>query len=183
MTDTLEREAKIAVDNLDALEAKLDALGAERIGRWRETDTFFDSDDRRLKSADSALRLRQRVDLADTAKTWFRLTFKGPKQPGRFKNRREIETAVDAPHTTRSLLEALGLNAFITYTKHRTTFRYRECTIELDDLPDIGTFIEVEGPDEPAITTVLSDLNLTDHPTITDSYLAMVLNHRANNPS
>ena len=45
--------------------------------------------------------------------------------------------------------------------------------VELDELPVIGRFVEVEGPDEAAITAVVRRLGLTGPP-ITDHYIALV---------
>jgi len=176
--DTFELEAKLPVADLQEVETALNSLGARLIGRWRETDSFFDFTDRRLKDADSALRLRQRTDQANGESRW-RLTFKGPTQPGRFKRRREIEVDVDRPDATESLLESLGLARFISYTKQRSSFAYHNCRIELDQLDGIGTFVEVEGDDESAISAVVNDLDLDRRPSITQSYLAMVIEHRS----
>lgn len=175
-----ELEAKVEVDNLDVLEAKLKSLGAELVGRWRETDRFFDFPDQRLKKADSALRLRERADQAGTNDQWT-LTFKGPKHPGRFKYRRELELKLNAeqPHTVEAILTAIGAEEFISYIKHRRTLNYRDCVIELDELEGIGRFIEVEGPNEETIEQVLADLDLHQAPTITRSYLAMIIDYRS----
>jgi len=175
-----ELEAKLAVDNLDELQVTLNVLGAEPIGRWLQTDRFFDFPDQRLKHADSALRLREHSDLADGKCHWS-LTFKGPQKPGRYKKRTEIEFSVDRPQAAQAILEALGLEQFISYTKRRSSFRRHDCRIELDQLEDIGTFIEVEGPDHATITDVLAELGLADRAVISKSYLAMIIERRAGN--
>jgi adenylate cyclase class IV len=48
--------------------------------------------------------------------------------------------------------------------------------VELDELAGIGCFVEVEGPDEPAIFAVSRALGLAGEP-VSESYLAMVLRH------
>jgi len=171
-----ELEAKIAVNDLNALEKSLKNLGAEIRGRWRETDRFFDFPDQRLKKSDSALRLRRRTD-PDNATIHWTITFKGPKLPGPFKHRREIELPIHDPDPAEQLFSALGLSEFVSYSKHRTSFNYRHCIVELDELENIGKFIEVEGPNEASIRQVLNDLALEHQPTITRSYLAMVIEH------
>ncbi len=173
----MELEAKIAVDDLDGLERKLVSLGAERLGRWEETDRFFDFADEKLKRDDSALRLRLRRDI-EGQREFRRLTFKGPRQPGRLKIRREIEITVDDIPATADIIEALGMKEFASYMKDRTSLTFGGCTIELDSLDGIGTFIEVEGPDEETIDNVLVQLALAGRPTITESYLSMVLARR-----
>lgn len=175
--DKVELEAKVAVADLAEVERRLIAAGADRIGRWSETDRFFDSDDRRLKNGDSALRLRERKCLDDD-RVFRRLTFKGPQQSGVMKTRREIEIAVDADDaiaTTSALLTAVGFREMISYSKLRTSWQCGVCTVELDEVPGVGTFVEVEGPDEETIRDVLASLNLGDREIIKRSYLSMVI--------
>ncbi len=172
----MEIEAKIAVDDLKPVEAQLKRIGGSRKGEYAETDSFFDFEDQRFKLADSALRLRDRKDLHSGQST-FRLTFKGPRQPGPFKHRREIEFSVDRPEKAGDLLEALGLKMFARYTKSRSSWSVENCTVEVDFLEGIGRFVEVEGPDEQSIRKVLHLLSLADKPVIQESYLAMVIRH------
>lgn len=170
----IEIEAKIAVEDTAAVEARLRDLGAVKKGEFVETDVFFDYEDRRLKGNDSALRLRDRRNIR-TGHSEYRLTFKGPRQPGPFKHRREVEFAVDRPENVRTLLEAIGLRAFVDYTKNRNSWSFGNCDIEVDRIEGIGTFIEVEGPDEPCIRQVLGQMGLEGKPVIHESYLAMVM--------
>ncbi len=177
--DHIEIEIKIACDNPTAIENALSDLGAKLIGCWSETDMFFDFEDRRLKRNDSALRLRARDDI-HKGDTIYRLTFKGPKMKSDYKCRREIELSVESPDAAQGLLEALGLKPFIAYTKTRHSWRYDNCTIEIDSIPDLGNFIEIEGPDAQSIERVMERLNLTDTPIITKSYLEMIMEHQDN---
>jgi predicted adenylyl cyclase CyaB len=172
--DGMELEAKVAVEDIEGVEDRLRSLGARAVGRYAETDCFFDFPDERFKHADSALRLRDRKDLV-TQKSAYRLTFKGPCKEGPFKHRREIEFSVDQPEQVRALLEAVGLMSVIHYTKTRYSWQWRECAIEVDTLEGIGRFVEVEGPDEARIRDVLSAMELADRPAIRESYLAMVV--------
>jgi adenylate cyclase, class 2 len=173
----MEIEAKIAVEDLAAMESLLARLGARKKGEYLETDAFFDDEPCRLKNTDSALRLRDRQNL-NTGDHNYRLTFKGPRQAGPFKHRREIEFAVDRPESVAALLEALGFHAFARYTKRRNSWSFGRCTVEVDEIEAIGKFVEVEGPDEDCIRGVLGQLNLADHPVIHESYLAMVMKNK-----
>jgi len=49
-----------------------------------------------------------------------------------------------------------------------------DCEVALDQLPLIGDFVEIEGPDEAKIATVQKSLGLTDLPHITESYASLV---------
>jgi adenylate cyclase class 2 len=171
-----EIEAKVAVDDLRTVEEQLILIGGVRKGEFNETDTFFDFEDQRLKKADSALRLRDRRDRL-SGQSSYRLTFKGPRQPGPFKHRREIEFSLDRAENAKDLLEALGLKIFARYTKRRNSWSVENCSIEVDFLEGIGQFVEVEGPEEQSIRNVLERLNLAEKPVIQESYLAMVIRH------
>jgi len=176
--DRMELDAKVAVEDFHAVESRLVEMGAKRIGEYREKDTFFDFSAQRLKNSDSALRLRDRQDL-NTGKNTYRLTFKGPRQPGQFKHRRENEFSIDQPEQVQAVLEGIGMCPFARCRKRRISWRWRQCGIELDRLDDIGVFVEVEGPDEGSIRETLQKLGLAGEPTLTESYLAMVLKHQS----
>ncbi len=173
----IEIEIKIACENPSAIESRLQELDAHLIGRWSETDMFFDFADKRLKQNDSALRLRARDNLNE-GNTSYRLTFKGPKLDSDYKCRREIELTIESPDAIQGLLEALGLKPFIAYTKTRNSWRYKECTVEIDNIPDLGNFIEIEGPTKQAIKRVIENLGLTNKPIIKQSYLEMIMQHQ-----
>ncbi len=49
-----------------------------------------------------------------------------------------------------------------------------ECLVELDELPQLGCFVEIEGPDEEAVMSVRDVLHLDDRPLVNKSYSAMV---------
>jgi adenylate cyclase class 2 len=174
----MELEAKIAISDPEAsaIEKLLGTVGGQPIGRYVETDRFFDFSDRRFKSADSAIRFRDRKNLA-TQESNYRLTFKGPCREGPFKCRSEIEFPVEMPDQVDAFLQAIGLTCFACYTKYRNSWRWGDCDIEVDHLEGIGRFIEVEGPSEERIREVLSILNIADRPSIRESYLAMAIRH------
>jgi adenylate cyclase class IV len=46
--------------------------------------------------------------------------------------------------------------------------------VELDELPQLGTFIEIEGPSAAKVMACRKKLGLADEPMIPESYVAMV---------
>jgi hypothetical protein len=44
----------------------------------------------------------------------------------------------------------------------------------LDELPLLGCFVEIEGPDDKAIAAVQTDLGLADSAHIVESYAALI---------
>lgn len=173
----IEIEAKVSVENLSELKDKLNQIGANLIGKWEETDAFFDFEDGNLSNSDSALRLRVRRDISSGVES-YRITFKGPRQSGSFKRRQEIEITVNSSEDARNLLSSIGMKERVAYTKRRDSWQMDNCAIELDRIDGIGNFIEVEGPDEDSIRNILRQLDLSDKPTITKSYLEMILENK-----
>jgi len=169
----VEIEAKLKVDDHDAVRARLTKLGAARITRTLETNTFFDAPDALLRKSDRGLRVRQNHDLErghDSAV----ITFKGPRQPGAVKKRMEIETTVGDAATASELFRALGFQPTLSFEKLRESWQLAGCHIELDELPHLGKFVEIEGPDETTVLSVRRDLGLADHPAIQQSYISML---------
>lgn len=172
----VEIEAKIKVADLGVVRQRLQEVGAERVGEVMETNTFFDTEDRSLLAADRGLRLRQKRDLPSGAEKFF-LTYKGPRRHGQLKSREEIEVMVADGARSAALLEALGYLRVLTFQKRRETWKLDECLIELDDLPHLGVFVEVEGPSEEQVIGVLDQLRLGDRPMVKASYIAMLMTH------
>jgi adenylate cyclase class 2 len=176
-----EIELKVAVGDHRAIGQTLLAAGAEYLCSFVETDRFFDTPDRRMRQADSAIRLRTLAPLGngrDQADTRALLTHKGPRQPsaGGLKVRPEYQTRLDDPEAMVRVLQAAGLMPTLTIQKRRTSYRLDGCQVELDELPHLGCFVEIEGPDEQAVCAVRDRLGLTS-PSITKSYLALLDAH------
>ena len=165
----LEIEAKFHLADPPALRRRLEDAGARRLHAVRETNTFFDFPDGRLRSADSGLRLR--VETGGRERVV--VTHKGPKVPGRFKTRPEHEFAADDAAAVRHTFAALGLTPVLTFEKDRETWRLGDCEVVLDRVATLGDFVEVEGPSEDAVTEVCKRLGLTDPP-LQRGYAAML---------
>ena len=168
-----EIEAKVQVEDHESVRARLRALGARHARDVLETNTFFDTPDRTLLAGDQGLRLRRARDAA-LGMDSIVVTFKGPAANGQLKRREEIEFSVSDAHAARHLFERLGYHAEVTFEKRRQSWELDGCHVELDELPRLGKFVEVEGPDEPAIMRVLELLGLTTRPLVRRTYIAMV---------
>jgi adenylate cyclase class 2 len=169
----VEIEAKMSVENLSATRARLQQLGAKRIGAFLETNTFFDTEDRSLLAADKGLRLRLNRN-AETGEEDHIITYKGPRQPGALKSREEVELCVEGSAETEKLFEVLGFGKTISFEKRRESWLLDNCKVELDELPWLGTFVEVEGPDDASVLRVRQSLNLADRTMIKFGYVAMI---------
>jgi adenylate cyclase class 2 len=172
----VEIEIKVKVEDFEPVRSQLRTLGATRIGEVLETNTFFDTPDRRLLAGDRGLWLRTNRD-TESGKATHVVTYKGPRQPGAAKAREEREVEVADPDACAAIFEAVGYEAELTFEKRRETWKLDDCKVELDELPLLGKYAEVEGPSETEVETARRQLHLGDLPHISDSYIAMLIKH------
>ena len=172
-----EIEAKFAAASHESLRRRLRAAGAAFRQTVIQTDSYFDTPDRTLLNGQTGLRVREtsvrrRVKgiCPDTRPL---LTYKGPLRPGKAKIRREIQSHFDTPGAVEDLLAALGYDVIMSYQKRRSTYRLGPCLIELDELPLIGTFVEIEGPNERQVLALAHKLGLEGDP-IKTSYAHLI---------
>jgi len=171
----VEIEAKMKLDAaaVDALAARLRESGAVLVGEYLEQNAFYDTEDREMLAADEGLRLRTSRDLA-TGKSRTILTHKGPNRYGPLKTREETEAEVVSASEMEAVLERLGLIRYLSFQKKRQSWKLDGCRIELDEVPHLGHFVEIEGPDEQSVMRVRSALKLDQLALIKASYVAML---------
>jgi adenylate cyclase class 2 len=58
--------------------------------------------------------------------------------------------------------------------KKRRLWRLDRCEVALDQLPLLGNFVEIEGPDDESITKVQNSLGLSDLPHIPKGYASLI---------
>lgn len=165
-----EIEAKIQVEDLTAAVERLNAVGAEFLHTVTETDTYLD-DHKKLKRQGCGLRIR-RQQAANTQKAL--VTFKGAKVESRYKSRPEYEMEIGSPETAELIFAGLGYMPRIVVSKTRRMWSVDGCTVCLDDVEGLGSFVEVEGGDEDCIETVLQKLQLADRPHVRKGYAEML---------
>ncbi|MHC4120511.1 MAG: class IV adenylate cyclase [Planctomycetota bacterium] len=167
----VEIEAKIKVDSLEQVEQKLVELGAEFVAEQLQKDSHLDDASATLISADCCLRLRRQVVGGSERHI---LTYKGAKERSALKRRREIEVEISDGDSMRKLLSALGYEEMLVVEKKRRLWRLGRCEIALDELPLLGSFVEIEGPDEKEIADVQQRLGLADVPHVAESYAHLI---------
>jgi len=169
----VEIEAKMSVEGLASTRTKVLELGGKLLGKYLETNTFFDSEDRSLLAADKGLRLRHKRNM-ETSEEHDIITYKGPRQPGALKSREEVELMVEGTVETIKLLECLGYRPVLSFEKRRESYSLDGCEVDLDELPYLGAYVEVEGPSEQAVMRVRQSLGLSDRPLIKAGYASML---------
>jgi adenylate cyclase class 2 len=137
----LEIEMKFRVDDFADIVQQLDK-GSDP-DESSEVDTYYAHPSVNFKETGEALRLRE----SDGEHV---LCYKSGKNAGGVKAKREIETRLDSDQAqvVTEILEYLGFTESITVDKWRRTYRRRangfQVNVCLDDVKDLGEFVEVE---------------------------------------
>ena len=175
MSDEIEVKYKGA--GFARVRRALRGLGAAHQATVVQTDSYFDTPDGAMRRADEGLRLRRLRYLRrgrDRSGERAQLTFKGPtRRTARVKIRREVQTHVDCPAAIEEILRRFGLAPVLVVQKRRASYRLGRCTVELDELPLLGRFVEIEGPGERAVHSAAEKLALPGEP-ITDHYVNLL---------
>lgn len=166
-----EIEAKLKVDSLQTAAEKLARLGAEFLQEQLQKDYYFDDANGAFVKTDRCLRLRQQF--AGRKEKIF-LTYKGAKEKDNFKKRKELEVEVKDLDSAGKLLSALGFEQVLMVEKRRRIWRLENCIVCLDELPLLGSFVEIEGPDDRSIADVQCNLGLAHLPHIPESYAKLI---------
>ncbi len=172
----LEIEAKLKVDSFDDVKQRLAECGAFLLCETLQTDRYFDTADSDMTQTDRCIRLRCEVVAGQERLT---LTYKGPKQAADFKQREEINVEVKDADAAKHLLGALGYSQALAFNKRRLTWGLEGCEVALDELPLLGAFVEIEGPDSDTIARVQRKLGLTAMPHVDDSYATQIAHEMA----
>ncbi len=153
----LEIEIKLKVDDFRQTAQKLQQLGAKFEGDFLQIDSYYDDNKDSLVKSDRCLRIRKHINHIGQA---IELTYKGARENHRFKSRREIGLKVDKADELAELFEQLGYTARLTLEKKRSLWDYKNCKVAIDELPLLGKFVEIEGPDDAVIEQVQKELGL-----------------------
>lgn len=138
----LECEAKIQVDDIRQIQNRLRKTGAYCAGVVLEKNWILDTPEESNRNSGVSLRIRS------TGGPGGVLTVKRPVKGGSFKSREELETQVECTETLLAQFRNLGYSIAWIYEKYRQTWQWRDCTILLDECPEIGCFVEIEGTPE-----------------------------------
>ncbi len=163
----LEIELKLKVDSLEPTITKLKQLGAKFEGDFLQTDSYYDDSEDSLVNSDRCLRIRKHKNHLGEA---IELTYKGARENHRFKSRREIGLKVEKAEELAAVFKHLGYRERLTFEKKRSLWEFADCKIALDELPLLGKFIEIEGPNDILIEDIQKQLGLGNLTHIPQSY-------------
>lgn len=173
----IEIEVKASVEDPKKLERSLIEFGATPIGIETQSDTYYNAPYRDFGKTDEALRIR----VEDGRSV---LTYKGPKMDKVSKTRKEVETEINDIDGMGNILSSLGFIPVATVSKKRKSFRVGDFFISLDEVRNLGHFIEVEiGAKDSrnyqekveSIFKFMGKLGIARESSIRKSYLEMIL--------
>jgi len=158
----------------------LRAAGARPAGAVLEQNAYFDTPDGQLQNSDRGLRIR--INETPAGRRTVVLTHKGPRRGGELKVRPEAEVAVESFESAAALLESMGFQRRLSFQKKRESYRLGAARVVLDELPQLGFFLEIEADDEDAVHQARRRLGLADETPLTAPYVALVAEHLAKPP-
>ncbi|WP_323677035.1 class IV adenylate cyclase [Halorubellus sp. PRR65] len=191
-----EVEMKVRASG-DAVRSRLRDVGGSLSGVVFQEDTYYDAPHREFAETDEALRVRREADLGEDAPLGVdavmdalddgafdaRVTYKGPLVDDTSKTREEFETGVADGATMARVLESLGFAPAATVAKRRERWTLDGVTVTVDDVADVGAFVEVETETEESgvaaarerVADALRALDLDPDEQIRTSYLGLLL--------
>jgi adenylate cyclase class 2 len=175
----LEFELKIRISSLDPVRHQLIGHNARFCGRIHEHDIYYNAPHRDFSVTDEAIRVRYTNDHAV-------VTYKGAKiKTSGLKAREELNTLVDSGAVFEQMLDRLGFTRTAEVNKWRENYQLSGAAISLDEVEDLGTFVEIEilAEDEnsnPAarIEKIAQEIGVYGEP-ILASYLELLLSKQS----
>jgi adenylate cyclase class 2 len=149
-----------------------------RTGASFQRDVYLNAPYRDFGETDEALRIRYRGDRTE-------VTYKGARiGTAGFKTRPEVNLQVDSGERFEEMMLCLGFLRAAEVKKQREEYRFKGTSVALDDVEELGAFVEIEVTTEgdPAsaehlVEEVQKEIGVTG-PHITASYLEMLLAKR-----
>ncbi len=175
----LEIEIKVRVPDIESVREKILKTGGIMSEKLTEHDTYYNAPHRDFGVTDEALRLRE-------TKTRTTITYKGPKDTIMgSKIREEINLDIMDPVVFDTIITRLGFRPVAQVRKNREYYTYQDFTISLDQVQDLGEFVEIELLSEndaasaaARVDAVAKEIGVTGE-RITSSYLELLLSTRS----
>ena len=181
--DNFEIEIKIPIEDPERIMKSLLTRGFQKYQRVVEEDMYYNSEYHDVRKHDEALRIRKTRDLL-TGKTRAQINFKGKKMDQISMSRREYETGIEDPDCMEKILGAIGFTRVAGVKKTRNYLRREEMTACLDQVENLGDFLELEvivrkeNLREKCLVQmreILQELGLSMDNTVRTSYLSMLM--------
>ena len=175
----LEIELKVAVPDLGQIRNRLIQKNAVFTGKTHEHDIYYNAPHRNFGITDEAMRVRYTNDHAV-------VTYKGAKiKKCGLKAREELNTGVESGVIFETILARLGFVKTAEVNKWRENYHFKNATISLDTVEELGTYVEIEVMAESEnsdaadqIEKISKEIGVHGEP-ILASYLELLLSKRS----
>lgn len=134
---SIEIEVKAYARNLREIKETILSMGATLVWQGEQADTYYNHPGRDFAATDEALRVREEEGRAA-------LTYKGPKLDTLSKTREEIEVQIEDGSALKEMLKKLGFSEAGVVRKHRMKLALDEFEFCLDNVENLGEFVEIE---------------------------------------
>ena len=189
MDEPYEVEVKLPIANIESIEGIILQAGGVRLNSEIQSDIYFDHPCRSFSVTDESIRLRHRTPLGDSTLSDsdyapIELTYKGPKIDKKTKTRIEYTADLGSIEPITAILIHTGFKRVATITKRRVFFDIDGITASIDDVVDVGQYIELEliadGKDSmntarERILSLLKTMGLDENLLVRESYLELYL--------
>jgi len=132
-----------------------------------ERDVYYSHPCKDFSKSDEALRVRY-INGSPCC-----LTYKGPRQGSQYKSRTEINVPLSGD--PEPILRALGFTKYVEVVKVRRYIELEKAEVTLDEVEELGCFIEVEAKDgrEVSVAEALRELQVEGE-VVTETYAEMM---------
>lgn len=166
----MEIEVKAPLASFQSIRNKVKEISGKRIFRGRQIDIYFQHPCKKFEETDETLRIRKVKDKAY-------LTYKGPRLNSSLKARLEMEVTVSDFNLIGKILVRLGFKPVMKIKKFRETWLIDDMHINLDDVEELGKFIEIEiiskEIEEEKILKTLEKLGIEKKKIIKETYFEL----------
>jgi adenylate cyclase, class 2 len=164
-----EVETKVLDINKEALAAKMDALGAEKISEARLTVDWFR--EKNLAEGEDKWYLRIRTYSNGRSE----VTWKGKSDVlGAARKHKEINFKFDDPEKLSDLFLEIGLKKYAHQEKDRISWKLQNWQFDLDQYPGMPAYLEIEGQSEEHIQEALQLLGLKGQKTSSEGERVLI---------
>jgi len=179
-----EVEVKLPLRDTEPMKKTILQAGGVQLKSEFQEDIYYDHPCRSFSETDESVRIRHitPAEKSESGPALVELTYKGPKIDKKTKTR--IEYTVDLNEKDMESMIQILLNSGFKHvariTKHREYFDIQGITASMDDVTDVGRFIEFEliadGKDEMKkarnrVLELVKTLGLDENDIVRESYL------------
>src|SRR3989344_2471112 len=149
-----EIEVKILDIDVAAVRKKLKEIVATKFFEGDIESISFDFDDERLEKNGKMLRVRKAGERCE-------ITFKGKNTSATFKKMDEIEVTTNDFNQTLDIFRRIGMKELCHARKKRECYKHGTIKFDVDTVPGIPTYVEVEAPTEKEVIKGVTSLGFT----------------------